>query len=115
MPPEAEEDLATKYTNDAQEDLTTIYTHIASLANVAAADKVIDAIVSTCDGFVEFPALGRRRPELDDLGLEMRSLVEGRYTIYYTVNSEQVYVVRVLHGARDLGRSLFDNLGDVLG
>jgi len=71
--------------------------------------------MSTCESLADFPALGRHRSELDDFGLEVRSLVEGRYGIYYTTHQGGVFIVRVLHGARDIDQALVSRLGDAFG
>ena len=44
--------------------------------------------------------LGRSR---EDLAPGLRSLPLGRYVIFYQVISDAIAIVRVLHGARDLG------------
>ena len=45
------------------------------------------------------PYLGRKRPEL---GLGLRTLVSGDYVIVYQSSAEEVQVMRVVHGRRDL-------------
>jgi toxin ParE1/3/4 len=45
--------------------------------------------------------LGRTREELAP---ELRSFPFGRYVIFYEVIPDGMAIVRVLHGARDLGR-----------
>jgi len=52
----------------------------------------------------EQPMLGRSR---DELAPGLRSIPLGRYVIFYEVIPDGISIVRVLHGARDLG-SLFE-------
>lgn len=47
------------------------------------------------------PDIGRSCPELPG---KVRSFVLGRYVIFYRPSSDGVEIVRVLHGARDLGQ-----------
>ena len=45
------------------------------------------------------PEMGRKRPEL---GHELRSFVIKNYVIFYDPIPDGIFVVRVLHGARDI-------------
>ncbi len=49
------------------------------------------------------PQVGRRRPEIDDL---TRSLVHQSHMIYYEVQTEVIFILRVLHGRQDPTRHL---------
>ncbi len=103
--------MNTNYTQISQSDIASIYSYIAEARNSAASDRVIDSIVAVCESLATFPGLGRHRPEFDNHGLEVRSIVEGAYTIFYTEHTGSIFVVRVVHGARDIGPSLFEVLG----
>lgn len=46
-------------------------------------------------------------PARDDLNPGLRVARHGRYLIFFQIEENSVYIVRVLHGARDLGR-IFD-------
>lgn len=48
--------------------------------------------------------MGRRR---DDLINGMRSFPYQAYIIFYRITDTTVQIVRVLHGARDIGTTLF--------
>ena len=76
--------------------------YISQRSNIAIADRVIDSIVGSCQLLFDFPEMGRRRPEYDALGFEIRSFAEGSYLILFTIRSGSAFVVRVLHGARDI-------------
>jgi toxin ParE1/3/4 len=52
------------------------------------------------------PAIGRLRP---DLRRGMRSLSMGRYIIFYECDDQVVRLLRVLHGARDIGPAMFES------
>lgn len=68
--------MEVKYTDSSQWDIESIYGHIAREGGIASADRVIDAIVATCEGLGEFPSMGRRRPELDGRDMHVRSIGE---------------------------------------
>ena len=61
------------------------------------------SVVETFERVAAQPELGRRRKDLAQP--EIRSLVVGgfeNYVIFYQVRKEELFFVRLLHGARDL-------------
>lgn len=64
---------------------------------------MIDRIEASERRLAEFPELGRGR---DELLRGVRSWVVGAYLIFYRVEATSLIVIRVLHGARDLGATL---------
>jgi toxin ParE1/3/4 len=89
--------------SQANFDLEEIFVYIAQRSNISIADQIIDSIVGSCQLLVDFPEMGRRRQEYDAFGFEVRSLAEGSYVILYTIRSGSAFVVRVIHGAREIG------------
>lgn len=67
--------------------------------NIAAADRFIADLHDAEERLMEFPQLGRARPQL---GEAVRSWVLGSYLIIYRVTPSAVEVLRILHGARDI-------------
>lgn len=49
----------------------------------------------------EYPLLGRRR---DDVRPGLRSIAVGQHIVLYRIEGEEVVVVRVEHGRRDIAR-----------
>lgn len=90
------------FTRQANEDLIEIHDYIAG-ENPAAALRLVNRIEKRCKDLRIHPMTGRRR---DDLAPGLRSLVQGRYVIFYRVVGRQVQIIRILHGARDIGRIL---------
>jgi toxin ParE1/3/4 len=72
--------------------------------NPTAADRWLDIIDEKCRSLVRMPELGRKRP---DLAPELRSLPVGNFVIFYRPIPDEIQVIRVLHGARDIP-TLFD-------
>lgn len=83
-------------------DVDEIWQWIAAEDEVAA-DNWAARITKATDRLVDFPASGAPRPEL---GADARSIVVGRYVVLYRVGPESVDILRVVHGARDLGELL---------
>lgn len=87
----------------AEQDLEEVQDHIAA-HNARAATRLIDAIERRCQGPSQQPLVGRDR---SDLLPGMRSVVVGKYLIFYRPTDDGIEVVRVLHGARNITPSLF--------
>lgn len=52
-----------------------------------------------CKKIADFPLLYRLRPEL---GENIRACIYRKYIIFFQCNDDEVFIVRVLHGAMDL-------------
>jgi toxin ParE1/3/4 len=85
----------------AEADLDDIWPYVAKeSSSIEIANRLIDTIT---DGFLtlaRFPYMGRSREE--DFGPGYRSLPVGEYVIVYCVKNEDVLVLRVVHGRRQL-------------
>ena len=92
--------MAWYLTAPARDDLDNIWWHIAN-DNVAAADKMIARLVERFDMLARQPLIGEACPELKP---ELRNFPVRPYVIYYAVESDEVAIFRVLHGARDVRR-----------
>jgi toxin ParE1/3/4 len=80
-------------------DLDDIWDHVAP-ENMQAAERLLDAIEAKLELLAERPLLGRARPEL---GADLRSFAHRPYLIFYRPLADGIEVLRVLHGARELG------------
>jgi len=96
------------WTPQAREDLIDIYVTIG-LDNEPAAERLYSAIESKALLLIHHPRLGVRRIEIAPTA---RMLVEGAYLILYETHPDtddgpidQVEIVRVVHGHRDLSRT----------
>lgn len=85
-------------TRQADADLLDIWLYIAQESEEQA-DILLDTIQERYQILKEHPFLGRSRHELVP---GIRSLRAGRYQIFYRVVEQQIELLRVLHGARDL-------------
>lgn len=82
----------------AAHDLEEIGDYIAR-DNPSRAARFIAELRVQCEKICLNPAGYRRRAELSD---GLRSCAHGNYVIFFESTADQVTVVRVLHGARDL-------------
>lgn len=86
-------------------DLDEIWFAIAA-DNMAAADRVLSRILEAAHRLGEFPAMGQTREELR---AGLRGWAVGDYLIFYSVRPGVVTILRIVHGARDLGELLSDS------
>ena len=93
------------WTPQAREDLLDIYVTIG-MDNPSAAERMYTAMEEKAALLVRYPRLGVRRPEI---ATAARMLVEGVYLLLYETHPDsddgpvdEVEIVRVVHGHRDL-------------
>lgn len=87
---------------DAVADLDQLWLHIAR-NDVDAADRFIDRIGARCSQLQRMERLGRARAEVAP---DLRSILVGRYTVFYRIRANEVQIARIIHQSRDLD-SLF--------
>ena len=91
-------------TFQAELDLEEIGDHIAA-DNPERALSFVSEIRGHCERIAKAPHAYPARPEL---GEGLRSCAHGRYLIVFQPDTEEVLIVRILHGARDLPALLRD-------
>ena len=85
----------------AATDLEKIWLYVAQESgSTETASRLIDSITDRCLLLGNFPYAGR--PRNDDLGPGRRTFPVGEYVIVYRVQGEDVLILRVVHGRRDL-------------
>lgn len=85
----------------AAADLDGIWYYVATESgSVEVANQLIDSITDRFLLLASHPYLGRARE--DDFGVGSRSFPVGEYVIIYCVDDDEVHVLRVAHGKRDL-------------
>jgi toxin ParE1/3/4 len=103
------------YRAAAQRDIADIAAYIERESqNRAVAEDFVEKLTAFCERLARLPGLlGRPRPEL---GRDYRSTTFGNYAIFFRYADEvsprsHLYVVHVLHGARDID-AYFDQSRD---
>lgn len=86
------------FTQAAREDLIDIWTHVATDDPVAA-DRVLDRFDEAASNLIQNPEMG---PARDDIRPGLRYLVSGSYLLLYRILGDDIEIVRVVHGRRDL-------------
>ena len=82
----------------AESDLIDIWCNVA-LDGPAAADRLLNAIAERIWQLALFPDSGPARP---DIAKDARVLTVGNYLVLYRQNREEIEIVRIVYGARDV-------------
>lgn len=94
------------FSEEGESDLLDLYDYIAEHDGEERAIRFIRRIEECCLSLETFPMRGRLR---DDVRPGLRMLgMERRVTIAFEIESDQVTVVRILYGGRDLDRAFSD-------
>lgn len=90
------------FSPSARNDLREIIAQVQT-DRPAAAAKLLERIERKCAILADMPGIGAKR---DDLHADLRCyrVPHSHYLIFYREVSEGIEIVRVLHGARDIGR-----------
>ena len=87
----------------AERDLDDIWYDLAEKSgSIEIANRMVDSITDRFLLLARFPHLGRSRS--DDFGSGSRSFVVGDHVIVYTVEGDDVLILRVAHGRRDFDK-----------
>jgi len=82
-------------------DLDGIWYYVASKSgSVEIADRLIDSITDRFFLLASHPNIGRARDE--DLIPGLRSFPVGQYIIIYRMGGDDVFILRVLRGSRNI-------------
>jgi toxin ParE1/3/4 len=94
--------MAHRLAPQARADLSNIWNYIfKESGDAGAADNAIDAIIKRFHLLNQYPRMGRAR---DDLRRGVRNFPVGQYVILYVIDDEDVEIVHVIHGRRDIDR-----------
>ena len=93
--------MAVRFGTQVEADLDGIWAYVAKESgSVDVANRVIDSITDHFFLLSRHPQLGRRRDH--DLRRGLRSLSVSGYVIIYRIENEDVLILHVVHGRRDI-------------
>lgn len=84
----------------AEADLDDIYDYIARDVPYYA-EMFADRLIEATDTLEDHPRMGRKVPEADDRD-DVRELIVQGYRIIYLLQTDQLQILTVIHGSRDL-------------
>jgi toxin ParE1/3/4 len=92
--------MAVRLNRQVKAELDDIWLYIAvESSSLEIADRVVETITDTFLRLAKHPNLGRRR---DDIREGLRSINAGSYVVIYRVEGNNVRVLHVVHGRRDI-------------
>ncbi|MBM3342193.1 MAG: type II toxin-antitoxin system RelE/ParE family toxin [Betaproteobacteria bacterium] len=96
---EAIKTLNLRITEPAEADFAEIWAYLAAEASDAVATRFFDALERKCVALCTTPHIGAPR---DVFRRGLRVVFHGAYALYYITTGDDLVIVRVLHGARDV-------------
>ena len=96
--------MASTKAPSADIDLLEIWSYI-SQDSFDAADQFLEQLEQQFDLLASSPLIGKKR---DELIPGLRSLTYKNYLIFYRTRNNDVEIIRVLHGARDIEKLFKD-------
>jgi toxin ParE1/3/4 len=92
-----------RLTAGAERDLESIYDYIAEFDSKASANHVLDQLLKAAEGLATLPERGSRPRELLALGIhEYRQVFFKPYRLIYRIIGQQVFIVLIADGRRDM-------------
>lgn len=82
----------------AEQDFIDIWGYIF-LENEIVANKIVEELHKKISYLSEFPFFGVEKPEVYE---NLRLITYKRFNIYYLVKKNQVEIIRILHGSREI-------------
>ena len=93
--------MAHRVASQAEADLDDIWLYVATESgSMDVANRLVDSIADRFFFLSNFPHAGRVR--VLDFGAGTRSFPVGEYVVIYCVEGPDVFILRVVHGKRDL-------------
>jgi toxin ParE1/3/4 len=97
--------MAHRLAPKAELDLDDIWHYVATHASIETADRVVDSLTTRFFLLSRYPRVGRRR---DHLRPGIRSFPVGECIVLYRLEGEDVLILRVVRGSRDLEALLLE-------
>ena len=96
------------FSKAALNDLDEIWAYIAfELSNPDAAENTVNGILDAIDRLPEYPLSGTPLNVLMDIESDYRFVIYRHYLAFYHLESNAVYIDRVLYEGRDCVKALF--------
>ncbi len=95
--------LEVTFTRAVEDDLEGLYDYLAEQGSLAIANALLGAILEKIEALERFPDCGSVPRELAGLGIRtFRQLLLSPYRIIYRVKGQQVFVLLIADGRRDM-------------
>ena len=101
------------WSQDASDDLIEIVTYIKEKSGNNIASEIYQRIINHVEKIDVFPEIGRIVPELLSIGvIDIRELIETPWRIFYRVLFDEIQIISVIDGRRNVEEILFKKIID---
>ena len=84
------------HTPAAQADFVEVYESLVRTLGERTAKGAVETLLERCEDLARFPEMGRRRPDLDGLGVQVRGIGYGGRLVVYAKRGDVLHVLRIL-------------------
>ena len=84
---------------EAETDLQDIFLYSEESWGTPQAEKYLHALFRSFETLAANPQIGRQRPDIRE---GLRSLVHAPHVIFFTAMENDIGIIRILHGSRDI-------------
>jgi toxin ParE1/3/4 len=101
------------WSHDAADDLIEIIEYIKDKSGKTIASEIFTRIINHVESLDSFPESGRVIPELMSIGIQdLRELIESPWRIFYRVTSNEIQMISVVDGRRNVEEILYKKVID---
>ena len=101
------------WSQDASDDLLEIIDYIKENSGKVIAYEIYTRIIDHVESIDSFPESGRVVPELMTIGItDLRELIESPWRIFYRVTSNEIQIISVIDGRRNVEEILYKKVID---
>ena len=101
------------WSQDASDDLIEIVTYIKEKSGNNIASEIYKRIINHVEKIDVFPEIGRIVPELLSIGvIDIRELIETPWRIFYRVLLDEIQIISVIDGRRNVEEILYKKIID---
>jgi toxin ParE1/3/4 len=103
--------LSLKWSESAENDVLGIVSYIKERSGAQIAAAIYERLKARVTPLQDFPGTGRVVPELHAIGIDdIHQVLENPWKIYYKITGEEINVLAVIDGRRNLPEVLFQKL-----
>lgn len=88
---------------EAEQDIKDIASYVSAKSSKTMARKVVNRIKAQIRQLSRFPGIGHER---EDLPKHIHSIAAYDYMILHSIEHDMVAILRVVHGARNIGPNM---------
>ena len=101
------------WSQDASNDVIDIVLYIKEKSGKGIANEIYQRIVSHVEEIDVFPERGRVVPELMSIGvIDIREIIEKPWRIFYRIVSDEIQIISVIDGRRNVEEILYKKVID---